>query len=246
MRIIVSGKAFIEAWKFYKKNMDLVVIKLILIISGVCFFLLILSSCSFSSKACKRLFAQASKEKFDLVIIPGGPFQNGKWGRIVKGRVYWSKFLFDKGIAKNVMYSGSSVYTPYTEAVIMSLYAEAIGIPKENIFTETKAEHSTENVYYSYQKAKQLGFKKIAIASDPFQTKLIRKFTRKKVSPDIMLIPFVVDTLKEIQPQMKDPPIDYETAFNKDFKSITKRESFWKRLRGTMGKNIDKNAYQLK
>jgi uncharacterized SAM-binding protein YcdF (DUF218 family) len=224
--------------------MILVVIKLALILSGLCFLALTLSSCSFSSKACKRLFNQAAKEQFDLVIIPGGPFQNGKWGRIVKGRVYWSKFLFDKGIAKNVMYSGSSVYTPYTEAIIMSLYAEAIGIPKENIFAETKAEHTTENIYYSYQKAKQLGFKKIAVASDPFQTKLIRKFTRRKVSADIKLIPFVVDTLKELQPQMQDPTIDYEKAVNKDFKSIVKRESFWKRLRGTLGKNIDKNAYR--
>jgi uncharacterized SAM-binding protein YcdF (DUF218 family) len=162
-------------------------------------------------------------------------------GRIVKGRVYWSKFLFDKGIAKNLMYSGSSVYSPYTEAVIMSLYAEAIGIPKENIFTETKAEHSTENVYYSYKKAQQLGFKKIAIASDPFQTKLLRRFTRNKVSADIKFIPFVVDTLKEMQPQMKDPAIDHQQAFVKDFKSIVKRESFWKRLRGTLGKNIDRN-----
>ena len=223
--------------------MNVVVIKLILILSGLCLFLLALSSCSFSSRACKKLFDQASKQQFDLVIVPGAPFQNGKWGRIMKGRIYWSKYLFDKGIAKNVIYSGSSVYTPYTEAVVMSLYAEATGIPKENILLETKAEHSTENIYYSYQKAKQLGFKKIALASDPFQTKLLRRFTRKKVSPDIKLIPFVVDTLKEMQPQMKDPVIDYELAFNKDYQPISKRESFWKRLKGTMGKNIDKSAY---
>jgi len=224
--------------------MDIVVIKLIFILSGVVLFLLALNACSFSDKACKRLFNQSASEQFDVVIIPGGPFQNGKWGRIVKGRVYWSKFLFDKGIAKNVMFSGSSVYTPYNEAIIMSLYAEAIGIPRENIFTETKAEHTTENVYYGYQKAKQFGFRKIAVASDPFQTKMVSKFTRNKVSSDIKLIPFVVDTLKEMQPLMKDPMIDYEKAFNKDFQSITKRESFWKRLKGTMGKNIDRNAYQ--
>ena len=224
--------------------MNVVFVKLFFICSGLCLFLLALASCSFSVKACKKLFSQSENEQFDIVIIPGAPFQNSKWGRVMKGRIYWSKFLFDKGIARNVMYSGSSVYSPYTEAVIMSLYAEAIGISKENIFTETKAEHSTENVYYAYQKAKQLGFKKIALASDPLQTKLVRKFTRKKVSADIKLIPFVVDTLKEMQPQMKDPAIDFGQAFNKDFKSIVKRESFWKRLRGTMGKNIDKNAYQ--
>ena len=178
-----------------------------------------------------------------MAIVPGAPFEGGKWGRIMKGRVYWAKFLYDKGIVKNVMFSGSSVYTPYTEAIIMAMYAEAIGIPRDHIFTETKAEHSTENIYYSYQKAKQLGFKNIALASDPFQTKMLRKFTRRKVDPTIQFIPFVVDTLKQMQPGMQDPEIDFQAAFVPDFKSITKRESFWKRLRGTMGKNIDSNQH---
>lgn len=203
-----------------------------------------LSSCSFSGKACKRLYNAASTQQFDVVIVPGAPFKNNKWDRVVKGRVYWAKFLFDKGIAKNVMFSGSSVYSPYTESVIMSLYAEAIGIPKENIFTETKAEHTTENVYYSYKKALLLGFKKIAVASDPFQTKIVRKFTRKKVSADIKMIPFVMDTLKEIEPKMIDPAIDFQQAFNPNFISILKREGLLKRLKGTLGKNINKNAYQ--
>jgi uncharacterized SAM-binding protein YcdF (DUF218 family) len=203
-----------------------------------------LSGCSFSNKTCKRLYSDITKEQFDLIIVPGAPFKNNKWDRIVKGRVYWAKFLMDKGIAKNVMFSGSSVYSPYNESMIMSFYAEAIGIPKENIFVETKAEHTTENVYYSYKKALQLGFKKIAVASDPFQTKMVRKFTRNKVSPDVKMIPFVTDTLKVIEPHMTDPEIDYQKAFNPNFISITKRESLWKRLRGTLGKNIDKNAYQ--
>jgi hypothetical protein len=189
------------------------------------------------------LYKKASTEQFDVVIVPGVPFQNGKWDRIMKGRVYWSKFLYDKGIAKNIMFSGAAVYSPYTEGEIMGLYAEAIGIPKEHIFAEAKAEHSTENLYYSFKKAKQLGFKKIALASDPFQTKLLRKFARKKISDEIEFIPFVKDTLKAMEPSMVDPEIDYKKAFKQDFKSITGREGFWKRLRGTMGKNIDTTAY---
>ena len=141
------------------------------------------------------------------------------------------------------MFSGSAVYSPYYEGKIMALYAEAIGIPKANIFIETKAEHSTENIYYSYKKAKKLGFEKIGLASDPFQTKMLRKFTRKKVNPDIGLVPMVVDTLKVIEPSMTDPVIDYQQAFEKDFTPLTKRQGFWKRFRGTMGKNVDMKAY---
>jgi len=211
---------------------------------GFLYPVLTLLSCSFSAKTSKRIFSEVSKKQYDIIVVPGVPFENESWSRTMKGRIYWSKFLFDKGIAKNVMYSGSAVYTPYYEGIIMALYAQAIGIPKENIFTETKAEHSTENIYYSYKKAKQLGFKTIALASDPFQTKTLRKFARRKLSPDIDVIPFVVDTLKMIEPSMTDPKIDFQQAFCEDFMSIKKREGPFKRLLGTYGKNIDTSAYR--
>ena len=203
----------------------------------------LLNSCSFSGRTTKRLFEKSKNETFDVIIVPGVPFENGSWSRTMKARVYWSKYLYERGIAKNIMYSGSAVYTPYYEAQIMSLYAQAIGIPKEHIFTETAAEHSTENIYYSYKKAKLLGFKKIALASDPFQTKLLKRFTRKRVDANVRLIPFITDTLKLIEPHMTDPVIDHQQAFKKDFISITKRENFWKRLNGTRGGNLDTSLY---
>ena len=180
---------------------------------------------------------------FDVIIVPGIPFENGKWDRTMKGRIYWSKYLFDKGIAKNIMYSGSAVYTAYYEAEIMAMYAKAIGIPPKNIFTETRAEHSTENAYYGYKKAQQLGFERIALASDPFQTKLLRRYVRKKVDPEMALIPMVVDTMKAMEPSMIDPHINPQAAFKPGFISIKERESFWRRMRGTLRGNIDTTAY---
>ncbi|MFT3932286.1 MAG: YdcF family protein [Chitinophagaceae bacterium] len=206
-------------------------------------FLFTLSSCIYSSKTQHRLFNAIENKQFDAIIVPGIPFQNGQWDRIMRGRVYWSKYLYDKGIAKNIIYSGSAVYSPYYEGKIMALYAEAIGIPKEHIFIETKAEHTTENIYYSYHLGKKLGFKTFAFASDPFQTKMLRKYIHKKIDPAVPVIPFVVDTLKILEPGMVNPTIDYQEAFKPDFISIKKRESFWKRWRGTRGKNIVKNAY---
>ncbi len=208
------------------------------------FFLLLASSaCIYSPKTQKRLFKEIESQQFDAIIVPGVPFENNQWDRTMKGRVYWSKYLYDKGIAKNIIYSGAAVYSPYYEGKIMALYAEALGIPKEHIFSEIKAEHSTENIYYSYKLAKKLGFNRIALASDPFQTKLLRKCIRKKVVPSVPVIPFVVDTLKIIEPTMTDPPIDYQQAFKKDFISLKQREGFWKRWRGTRGKNVDPKAY---
>lgn len=220
--------------------------KLGLILSWSGFFssFFMLLSCSFSSRTAKRLFGEAEKKQYDMIIVPGVPFDTSGWSRTMKARVYWSKYLFDRGIARNIMYSGSDVYSPYYEAQIMALYAKAIGIPEKNIFTEIKAEHSTENIYYSYRKSKKLGFDKIALASDPFQTKMLQGFIRKKMNNDIDLIPIVFDTLKAMEPQMTDPEIDYRQAFNNNFKSLSEREGFWKRFRGTRGLNIDSSAYQ--
>ena len=203
-----------------------------------------LLSCSYSRKNTARLLTKAyAAAPYDIIIVPGVPLENGKWSRTMKGRVYWSKYLFDRGIAKNIMYSGSSVYSPYYEAEVMKLYAVALGIPEDHVFCEKKAEHSTENVYYSFLYARKLGFKKIALASDPFQTRTLRGYARK-VNPGIGLIPFVTDTLKVIEPFMLDPEIDYAKAYNTDFISIKKRDSFWKRLRGTLRGNIDTTAYR--
>lgn len=206
-------------------------------------FLLMLNACSFSAKTTERYFKKASSQSYDMIAVPGVPFNEAGWDSTMKARVYWSKYLYDKGIAKNIMYSGSSVYSPYYEGEIMALYAVAIGIPKENVFTETKAEHSTENLYYVYLKSKKLGFTDIALATDPFQAKQLKRFARVKINKNVGLIPIVFDTLKVMQPYMINPMIDYKQAYNSHFVPIKSRESFWKRLRGTMGKNIDYNAY---
>jgi uncharacterized SAM-binding protein YcdF (DUF218 family) len=218
-------------------------IRLIHYVFGFSVLGILIPSCQFSQKASHKMFREASAQQFDMIVVPGIQFENGNWDRVMKGRIYWAKYLYDKGIARNIMFSGSAVYSPYYEAEIMALYAEAIGIPKENIFTELKAEHSTENIYYSYQKSLKLGFKKIALASDPFQTKMLKKFIRRRVDKSVMLIPFVIDTMKVIETTMTDPKIAFENAFVPDFKPLKERENFWQRFRGTMGKRLDKNAY---
>jgi uncharacterized SAM-binding protein YcdF (DUF218 family) len=204
-----------------------------------------LYACAYSNKAASKKYRQVQGKSFDMLVVPGVPLENGQWSRTMKGRIYWAKWLYDQGIAKNVMFSGAAVYTPYVEGEVMALYAEAIGIPKANIFTETKAEHSTENLYYSYKKAKKLGFNSIALASDPFQSKMLASYARKKVDKAIAVIPMMTDTLKALEPSMIDPTINYQLAAAAGpFVPITEREGFWKRLRGTFGSNVKHDVYE--
>ncbi|RYE20399.1 MAG: YdcF family protein [Sphingobacteriales bacterium] len=207
--------------------------------------LTIFSSCFTPRKGPQRRYDTAVEQgrHFDAVIIPGIPFANGSWDSVMKARVIWSWVLYKNGIAKNIIYSGGHVYTPFIEAYIMGLYGQALGIPKEHIFYDTLARHSTENVYYSYKLAKQLKFKSLALATDPFQSYLLKSFTRKRFSTTIYHIPFITDTLKAYQglaPQIKPLP-----ALRLDgFQSITDSEGFMKRLRGTLGKDIDWDEYK--
>jgi uncharacterized SAM-binding protein YcdF (DUF218 family) len=215
----------------------------ILYVSFLSAVIILLNGCSFSAKTTERYYKKAQTESYDMIAVPGVPFTETGWDSTMKARVYWAKYLYDKGIAKNIMFSGSSVGSPYFEGEIMALYAIALGIPKKNVYTEIKAQHSTENLYYVYLKSKKMGFTHIALATDPFQAKQLKKFARKKIDPEVALVPIVFDTLRKMAPFMINPKIDYKKAYDSNFVSLKSKESFWKRLRGTMGKNIDYNAY---
>ena len=205
--------------------------------------IMLLQACSFSDKATRQYYEKASSKSYEMIAVPGVPFTEAGWDSTMKARVYWAKHLYDKGIAKNIMFSGASVGSPYFEGEIMALYAIAIGIPKEHVYSEIKAKHSTENLYYVFLKSKKMGFTHIALATDPFQAKQLRKFAKKRIGEDVGIIPIVFDTLRKMQPFMINPEIDYKKAYDINYMSLKSQESFWKRLRGTMGKNIDYNAY---
>lgn len=209
-------------------------------INSMIFFsiLFFLSACSLSRQTQSKLYLQALENKpYDVIIVPGIPYNGKEWNTTMKDRIIWSVFLLKKGIAKNIIFSGGSVYTPFVEAKVMALYAEALGISKENIFMETQAQHSTENIYYSYQLATKMGFKSIALASDPIQSSLLMRFTKRTFNTPISYIPFVVDSLVVISSVA--PKINLDSAKVENFKSILITQSKWKRFRGTCGKNIN-------
>lgn len=190
----------------------------------------------------EKYYSKAQQEyaPFDAIIVPGVPFEDSTWQNTMKLRVYWAKYLWDQGMTKNIIFSGGAVYTKYSECKIMKLYAIEMGIPEENIYLDSLAEHSTENVYYSYHIAQKYGLNNIAVASDPYQTKALKTFVKKvnrKLDTDIQLLPAMMDTILAMP--MPDYVIDYETATGCNFVNITETQSFWYRFRGTLGLHID-------
>jgi hypothetical protein len=171
--------------------------------------------------------------------VPGVPYEGENTTPVMKMRLFWAKHLYDSGYTRNIIFSGSSVYSPYVEGIVMKIMADSLGIPTGNSFSETKAEHSTENVYYSWKMAKSLGFNKIALASDPFQAGLLRSFIRR-YCPGMKSIPIIFDSMNIDEKQL--PQINPSSAYVENFVSIKDREGFWQRMRGTLGKRVKEEA----
>lgn len=195
------------------------------------FFGLLFNACKSPEKTFQ---ANATFAPFDAIIVPGVPFDTA-WSRTMKGRVLWSYHLYETGVAKNIIYSGGAVYTPYVESRIMAEYAKALGIPETHIFTEENAEHSTENLSYSMAIAQQQGFKNVALATDPYQNAMLRSFARRKNLP-VTFLPFITDTLEMYSHIKVD--IDPASAYRPNFVALPDREGFFKRFMGTLGFNL--------
>jgi hypothetical protein len=116
------------------------------------------------------------------------------------------------------------------------LYAQKLGVQQEHIFFDTLAKHSTENVYYSYKLAKIQGFKSLALATDPFQSALLNAYTKRRFMSPIAHLPVNFQIIAAMNTE--SPQIDSMMAFKEGFISILEQESFFKRLKGTMGKQV--------
>ena len=204
----------------------------------LCTSILLITSCSLAIKRSTRLYQEVSREKkvYDAIIVPGVPLKNGEWDSVMKARILWSVYLYRHNFANNIIYSGSAVYTHFYEAKVMGMYAMKMGIPPEHIFYDTLARHSTENIYYSYKLARKLGFKSIALCTDPFQSILLKGFTRKRFGTEIQHIPVQYDLLRQME--VPKITIDSTTAFKDSFSSILDDETFFQRLKGTLGWQI--------
>jgi hypothetical protein len=115
-----------------------------------------------------RLEQRSAPERpFEVVIVPGCPSEDdGSLTRCQMARALWAARLWDLGWAKHFITTGSAVYSPYVEAEAIAAAMAAVGVPKNVIYLERNALHTDENMFYSLQIARALGFSRVAVASD--------------------------------------------------------------------------------
>jgi uncharacterized SAM-binding protein YcdF (DUF218 family) len=183
-----------------------------------------------------QCFELAKRNKpYDAIIVPGYPYDPRSANGIIEERLRWAHYLFQNGYAKNIILSGSAVHSPYVEAEVMRLLAIQLGIPASHLFTETKAEHTTENLYYSHLLAQKLGFKSVAFATQPAQASYMKAFNRKW-DLQIEMLPVVTSCINpsDVRFQL----IDTSATKIPDFIPLKERENFITSLRGTSGHRV--------
>lgn len=211
---------------------------------GMFMVLMLYSSCMMLQS--NGIYKQEKKNgAFDAVIIPGVPYQDSAFLNVMNLRVRWAEYLYKNGMTKHIIFSGSAVYTPYVEAYVMGLMAKKLGLPDSIIFYETKAEHSTENLYYGYHLAQSLGFKRIAVASDPMQTYLLSQSNEQFKITDIHFMPMSRDFMKSTRGLA---PIEVDASslrINEGFVALPDRKNSRQRFRGTLGNGVRKAMKEL-
>jgi vancomycin permeability regulator SanA len=195
--------------------------------------LLLLQSCG----AFTDVTYQRAKKRgpYDAIIVPGFPYEKRPDLNIIyKVRIFWAYHLYQKGIAKNIVFSGSAVHTPFVEARIMAEFAKQMGIPEENIFVEDSAEHSTENLFYGLALARRMGFEKVAVATDPFQSGMIAFLTNRDKLP-VDFIPAKIETVATKYWNTFKFNINDRVALRDDFVPLVERMDKAERMKGTHG-----------
>lgn len=176
------------------------------------------NSCTLPERVTRANKKYLKNAPYDVVIVPGYPYKsNDQYKMLFNIRVFFAKELYEKGLTKNIIFSGGAAHTPYMEGRIMKTIADSLGLPAEHTFVEEKSMHSTENAKYGTKMARKMGFKKIAIATDPYQfsymTLILRFF-----APRTKILTFPPDQMPDYNKPL--PLVDSTDAFVKDFVPI--------------------------
>lgn len=190
----------------------------LLIIIGAIFYI---SSCHIKRDTIRIYSTNVKRAPFDAVIVPGIPYSKENPEYMMPVRLRWAMELYKKGIAKNIIFSGSAVHSPYVEGLYMKIMADSLGVPSSHTFAEEKALHSIENISYGLVLADSLGFHKVAIATDPFQS-IFLSSTYSKINPALAFLPLDVDSMKSFSRPL--PSVNVNAAFVHNFIPLEKRK----------------------
>jgi len=114
------------------------------------------------------------------------------------------------------------------------MHLRDMGVDPRDIYIENRAEHSTENVFYSMEIARNAGFAKVAVATDPMQSRMI-SFLLRKLDLDVDYLPADIATVGREYWKGFDRKVDARPAMVSNFVPLKDREERTERMKGTKG-----------
>ncbi len=148
-------------------------IKRILIVIGILFW----SYFAINAYKIYSFSSEYSEEKSDVIIVLGTAIENEKPSSVFKERINHGIYLYNKGVAKKLMFTGGlGKGQIQTESAVAKKYALSKGIPSEAIILEEKSRSTYENFMFTKLLMDSLGLNTALIVSDPFHMKRAMTF----------------------------------------------------------------------
>ncbi len=105
-------------------------------------------------------------DKFDVIIVLGSPAtQDCKPHEIMKSRVDKAIVLYNKGVSKKIIFTGSIVHNSCSESEVMANYAINNGVKRADVIIENQAKNTYQNAYYSINIMNNEHFKTAAVVT---------------------------------------------------------------------------------
>lgn len=123
-------------------------------------------------------------EKADcIVVLAGGVGESGKAGQGYEERVQYAVELYERGFAKNLIFSSGYKYI-FEEPSLMKMLAVSLGVPSEAIILEDKAINTYENITRVKGILKEKNWRSILLVSSPYHMRRLWLVARKSM-PEI-------------------------------------------------------------
>jgi len=121
----------------------------------------------------------SKKDAVDVLLVPGCPTRgNGSHSKCLWFRATWAHEIWKQGLARRIVTSGGAVYNPYVEAISLKRALVALGIPADQIYTETQARHTDENVAYALALFPDAPPESFGVASHGFHARIACRLAR--------------------------------------------------------------------
>lgn len=102
-----------------------------------------------------------------IVVFGGGVGETGSPGKSTIERARYAVELYKQGYAKEIIFSSGYTFR-YNDAENMKLFALSMGVPKENIILEQKANSTYENVKFTEQILDKNKWDTILLVTSPY------------------------------------------------------------------------------